>query len=244
MFSLLCRWALVWLAVTFTCSQCEDCRVQDGKPGQPGVAGRDGLPGQKGEKGDPALQDPTVVFVKGDRGDLGNPGPIGPKGHPGIVGVSGLPGAPGPKGASGDGSNLSAQKMPAFSVVRTTAGHPRHDRPIGFDRAITDMTGDFNLGSGEFSCKVPGVYYFVFHAMSEGNLCLRLRSSSGTRLSFCDFNTKKRTQVLSGGAVLTLVKNSKVWIEAFKHQNADANFMTQTFETSLVFSGFLIYSSN
>ncbi|XP_061105762.1 complement C1q subcomponent subunit A [Conger conger] len=240
---------VLWLVVLLGLVFCQDtCRVQDGKPGQTGAPGRDGRFGQKGQKGEaaPWMGTDMKTGVKGSRGDRGFPGSMGPKGYRGENGQMGMPGikgAPGPTGHSGGG--LEGQQHSAFSVERTLKNKPNNGVPVTFNTVLADINSDFNIVTGYFTCKTAGVYYFVFHSMSIGNLCLALKSDVlGTEsLGFCDFNKNGNTQVLSGGGVLKLSKGEKVWVEPFKEGSNLANHMTNTQSRSIVFNGFLVFSS-
>ncbi|KAI1903785.1 hypothetical protein AGOR_G00030790 [Albula goreensis] len=239
----------LWLAAMLAPVLCQDeCRVRDGKPGDVGSPGRDGLLGQKGQKGEPA---PGVNLdmnkgVKGDSGDQGFPGPLGVKGFMGFVGPQGAPGPQGPPGPSGVVSDGSGQPQSAFSVQRTKTDKPPNGIPVTFDEAMVDIKGDIDIRTGYFTCKVDGVYYFVFHSMSKGNLCLALRSDAfdaDEKLGFCDFNKRGSHQVNSGGVVLRLAQGQRVWVEPFKVESNLANHMTDSPGRSFVFNGFLIFPS-
>ncbi|KAG9341471.1 hypothetical protein JZ751_019281 [Albula glossodonta] len=222
----------LWLAAMLASVLCQDeCRVRDGKPGDVGSPGRDGLQGQKGQKGEPApgVNLDTNKGVKGDNGDQGFPGPLGVKGFMGYVGPQGAPGPQGPPGPSGVASDGSGQPQSAFSVQRTKTDKPPNGIPVTFDEAMVD-----------------GVYYFVFHSMSKGNLCLALRSDAfdaDEKLGFCDFNKRGSHQVNSGGVVLRLAQGQRVWVEPFKDASNLANHMTDSPGRSIVFNGFLIFPS-
>lgn len=244
--------AAVWVAglFSFTLSQ-NDCKVLDGKAGQAGNPGRDGWPGQKGEKGQPAsqvqLSKDEMNFLKGDEGEQGPVGDIGIKGFQGFIGPPGPAGPPGPVGVSGGSSGDVDTSKAAFSVVRTSRTDPSYNRPVTFDKAVTNVNDDFSLETGRFSCSVAGVYYFVFHSVSEESLCLKLRRDTDPEvgLTFCDFNLNKRSQVVSGGAVLELARGSKVWIEPVKNPDrvGEYNKMAKKADMSAVFSGFLIFTT-
>lgn len=183
-------------------------------------------------------------------GEMGSRGPQGPQGEKGVMGKMGAPGAPGPKGPTGSSGHISKSipsQRPAFSVLRSAKDHPSHNQPVTFNAQLSNVKGDFNLQSGKFTCRVPGVYYFVFHSVCEGHLCLRIKSDSETpaSLSFCDVNVLSQVHVVSGGAVLKLAQNNTVWIEPFKeNQSKDSNKMsTKPEKGSTVFNGFLIYHS-
>ncbi|XP_026794099.1 complement C1q subcomponent subunit A [Pangasianodon hypophthalmus] len=242
---------VVWVAVLLSFSLCQDkCRVQDGKEGVQGVPGRDGLPGQKGEKGEPGLQMESskekLIALKGDKGEDGPIGDIGAKGFNGLLGPPGPIGPPGNPGGS-VGSGVFNAKKAAFTVIRKKNENPRYNSPVIFTEALTNLNQDFNLATGSFTCKVAGVYYFVFHSVSEGDLCLKLVSNSnaGVSLTFCDYNPRKTSisQVMSGGVVIELAKGNRVWLEPVRipGHNKETNKMSKT-EMS-VFSGFLIFAT-
>ncbi|XP_069039208.1 complement C1q subcomponent subunit A [Lepisosteus oculatus] len=243
---------LVWLAVLLPSGLCQEpdgCRVQDGIAGEPGTPGRDARPGQKGQKGEPAPQSDLsrVTGSKGSQGDRGPPGPMGLKGYRGDLGVLGPVGQPGPPGPKADASGSVELDRSAFSATRTVPGLPQTGTPIVFDNVISNVNNDYNGATGRFKCSIDGVYYFVFHAVSSGNLCLALRSSAlvvqdGERLGFCDYNAGGQAQVLSGGVVLQLKRNQEVWVEAVREQNVAFNNMAP--DSSSIFSGFLIFSTS
>ncbi|XP_051536298.1 complement C1q subcomponent subunit A [Myxocyprinus asiaticus] len=247
----LAQFALVWVGVLLPFFSCQEfCRVQDGKDGLEGIPGRDGMPGPKGEKGKPALQVELNKIAldefKGEMGSQGPQGEVGPKGYLGLQGPPGPPGPKGPRGTSAGFGTANISQKPAFSVLRNKLSYPLHGQPVTFDMQLSNVNGNFHLETGYFTCKVPGVYYFVFHSMSEGRLCLRLKSNSKSpvSLSFCDFNLRSVSQVVSGGAILKLAQNERVWIEPFKADNTDGNKMSKSSgQVSAVFNGFLIYPS-
>lgn len=241
-----------WVAVLLSFSLCQDvCRqAQSGKPGEPGISGRDGWPGQKGEIGEPGLQvelnKEVLTAFKGDKGEDGPIGDIGAKGFPGILGPPGPIGPPGNPGSSVD-RVISNEKQAAFTVVRKINENPQYKKPVKFNEELANLNKDFNLATGYFTCKVSGVYYVVFHSVSEGDLCLNLLSDNDARVSlkFCDYNQRKTNiaQVMSGGVVIKLNEGHRVWLEPFKiaGHNRETNKMSKTEMT--VFSGFLIFAS-
>ncbi|KAJ8342736.1 hypothetical protein SKAU_G00326640 [Synaphobranchus kaupii] len=240
---------VLWLVTLLGLAFCENaCRVQDGKPGESGTPGRDGHLGQKGQKGEaaPWLDTDMKIGVNGDRGNRGFPGSMGLKGYRGENGDRGLPGSKGPSGPDGGSSGFDEQYQSAFSVERTVANTPDHGKPVTFNNVLTDIKSDFDIKTGHFTCKIAGVYYFVFHSMSMGKLCLALKSDAliENSLEFCDYNKNAAFQVLSGGGVLQLTKGQKVWVEPFmENQKLQANHMTNTKSRSIVFNGFLVFPS-
>ncbi|CAL8381447.1 unnamed protein product [Boreogadus saida] len=224
------------------------CKGTDGRPGEAGLTGRDGWPGIRGDKGQSAPADvaagPLLKGAKGKRGPQGLTGPMGYQGDPGEEGQSG---APGPTGSRGGDVNFARTVIhrSAFSVVRTLNTYPQNSQKVIFQDVIVNTPGDFSLSTGIFTCRVPGVYYFVFHAYSKVSMCLRLNSDalSPTPLEFCDYNSRETGQVLSGGGVLQLTRGKKVWMEGFMdHQPATVT--TDTQEKKIIFNGFLVFSTS
>ncbi|XP_030769369.1 complement C1q subcomponent subunit B isoform X2 [Rhinopithecus roxellana] len=189
-----------------------------GFPGLPGLAGDHG---EFGEKGDPGIP--------------GNPGKVGPKGPMGPKGGPGAPGAPGPKGESGD---YKATQKIAFSATRTINTPLRRDQTIRFDHVITNMNNNYEPRSGKFTCKVPGLYYFTYHASSRGNLCVKLmrgRERPQKVVTFCDY-AHNTFQVTTGGMVLKLEQGENVFLQA-----TDKNSLLGLEGANSIFSGFLLF---
>ncbi|NXG44126.1 C1QC protein, partial [Psilopogon haemacephalus] len=120
-----------------------------GLPGMPGMPGKDGRDGLKGAKGEPG--DPGIPGLPGKRGPTGY---HGPDGLPGPVGMPGEPGMPG---------SYRQKLHSAFSVTRQTKEHPMKNVPVVFNHVITNTNHDYNTTTGKFTCRIPGLYYFVFH---------------------------------------------------------------------------------
>ncbi|XP_067279003.1 complement C1q subcomponent subunit A [Pseudorasbora parva] len=242
---LLALFAFLWVGALLPSASGQDNCALHGKDGVKGVNGRDGLPGAKGEKGVSALQDKlNSINVEELKGEMGSRGPPGEFGLKGFIGEQGPNGPPGPKGPSGSSASIgnvdgnAGSQKPAFSVLRNRTDYASYGQPVTFDSEFSNVNDHFKRDTGYFTCKVPGVYYFVFHASSEGRLCLRLKSDSQSpvSLSFCDYNPRSQSLVVSGGVVLKLSKNNKVWIEPF----TDGGDRTMSKSMYVVFNGFLI----
>ncbi|XP_044527254.1 complement C1q subcomponent subunit C isoform X1 [Gracilinanus agilis] len=214
-------------------SSCYGIPGMPGLPGIPGKDGRDGLKGPKGEPGIPAI--PGTRGPKGQKGDPGLPGHPGKNGPMGPAGPPGDPGFQGPPGQPGTPGKYKLKYQSVFSVTRKTQEHPESNRLVKFNTAITNPQGDYNLATGKFTCKVSGLYYFVFHASQTANLCLSLYQSGTKMATFCD-HSSNRKQVTSGGVLLHVTSGQEVWLEV-----NDYNGMVGTEGSDNVFSGFLLF---
>ncbi|KAM6312811.1 complement C1q subcomponent subunit C [Podargus strigoides] len=204
-----------------------------GMPGMPGKDGRDGLKGAKGEPGIPATS--ATQGPKGMRGEPGSPGLPGKTGPPGSRGVPGVPGIMGTAGQPGVPGSYKQQQQSAFSVTRQTSKHPLKNVPVVFNHVITNTNHDYNTTTGKFTCRHPGLYYFVFHSSQTGNLCVILYKNENKMASFCDHKTNTM-QVSSGGILLHLDAENEVWLEV-----NDYNSMVGIGNSDSVFSGFLLF---
>ncbi|XP_063209826.1 complement C1q subcomponent subunit C isoform X1 [Chroicocephalus ridibundus] len=212
------------------------CYGIPGLPGMPGVPGRDGRDGLKGAKGEPGLPaTPASRGPKGMKGEPGSPGlpgktgPIGPPGPPGDPGMMGMAGEPGMPGS------YKQKHQSAFSVTRQTSEHPLKNVPLVFNHVITNTNHDYNTTTGKFTCKIPGLYYFVFHSSQTANLCVILYKNEIKMASFCDHKTNTM-QVSSGGILLRLGAGNQVWLAV-----NDYNGMVGISNSDSIFSGFLLF---
>eukprot|EP00070_Physeter_catodon_P005606 XP_007111866.2 complement C1q subcomponent subunit B isoform X2 [Physeter catodon] len=207
-----------------------------GIPGAPGSDGKPGTPGIKGEKGLPGLAGDHGEFgEKGDPGFPGIPGKVGPKGPVGPKGAPGPPGVRGPKGESGD---YKATQKIAFSATRTINSPLRRDQVIRFDHVITNTNNNYEYRNGKFTCRVPGLYYFTYHASSRGNLCVNLmrgREQTQKVLTFCDY-AYNTFQVTTGSVVLKLGLGEAVFLQV-----TDKNALVGIDGANSIFTGFLLF---
>ncbi|XP_044134509.1 complement C1q subcomponent subunit B [Bufo gargarizans] len=226
------------------------CRTQScqarmpGIPGIPGTPGADGKDGADGEKGD---QGPPGTFLgwneeehRGDPGRLGMPGKVGPKGP---MGPPGHPGHKGEKGLKGQSGEYKTELHSAFSVKKTTIGNPRKDQPIRFDREIINVNRQYNIHNGTFTCQIPGLYYFTYHASSRGHLCIhivkgRVNEAKERIVLFCD-QVLNVFQTTTGGVVLKVSKEESVWLET-----TEKNYLLGTEGADSIFSGFLLFAES
>ncbi|XP_004678643.1 PREDICTED: complement C1q subcomponent subunit C [Condylura cristata] len=204
-----------------------------GLPGTPGKDGHDGLQGSKGEPGIPAI--PGTQGPKGQKGEAGTPGHPGKNGPRGAAGLPGFPGPIGPPGPPGLEGRYKQKYQSVFSVTRQTVHFPEPNALVKFNSVITNPQGDYDTGTGKFTCKVPGLYYFVYYVSLKANLCVQLYHKGIKITTFCDHLTNSK-QVSSGGVLLQLQTGEEVWLTV-----NDYNGMVGTVGSDSVFSGFLLF---
>nr|CBN80645.1 Complement C1q subcomponent subunit C [Dicentrarchus labrax] len=249
---------LVGVALLLTTGQCDvSCRGTDGRAGEDGIPGRDGWPGVKGEKGEPGIPgmpgrdgrdggkgdkgDPGTVgnvglgFQKGDKGDPGLMGFSGKRGQSGDPGEPGVPGVAGPLGEPGEAGTIGVRQQAAFSVARGTDQYPDKASIIRFTNVITNINNDYQTETGRFRCRVPGTYYFVFHASLEDKLCVLMKVDQTLVTSFCDHRRGKR-QTTAGSVAVYLSRNQEVWLETKDYRGMRGRPAGYS-----IFSGFLLH---
>lgn len=154
------------------------------------------------------------------------------------MGASGQPGTPGimgPNGEPGEEGRYKQKHQSVFTVTRQTAEPPASNSLVKFNTVITNPQGDYNTSTGKFTCKVPGLYYFVHHTSQTANLCVQLYRDDVQMTSFCDHMSNSK-QVSSGGVLLRLQEGAQVWLRV-----NDYNGMVGTAGSDSVFSGFLLF---
>ncbi|KAM6371577.1 complement C1q subcomponent subunit A [Pluvialis apricaria] len=214
------------------------CWAPAGKDGFPGVPGLDGRPGQKGDMGEPgkSAQRTGIRGPKGDAGEPGPPGIPGNQGYHGPPGLPGFPGQPGPMGVKGKAGNILEQPRPAFSASRKSP--PSMGRTVVFDNIITNQESSYSPQTGEFTCRIPGLYYFAYQVVSNGDLCLSITKNREHVVSFCDYNSRDLLQVNSGSSVLSLAVGDRVSIST---DPARGSMIYSGSEADSVFSGFMLF---
>ncbi|GLD58145.1 complement C1q subcomponent subunit C-like protein [Lates japonicus] len=207
-----------------------------GIPGMPGLPGRDGRTGEKGQKGEAGAEwQGSLSPQRGEKGEPGLMGFPGKRGQSGEPGEPGIPGLAGPPGEPGERGVVGVQEKAAFSVARGTNDYPEKASVIRFTTVITNINNDYDTSTGHFRCRIPGTYYFVFHASLEDRLCVLLKLDQRLLSSFCD-HRRGRRQVTSGGLAVYLQRDQEVWLET-----KDYRGMRGSPSGYSVFSGFLLH---
>ncbi|XP_078103761.1 complement C1q subcomponent subunit C [Sander vitreus] len=207
-----------------------------GMPGIPGLPGKDGRDGPTGQKGLPgATWHGGLGPQKGEKGEPGQMGFPGKRGQSGELGQAGTPGIAGPQGEPGEPGAVGVQQQAAFSVARGTTEYPEKASIIRFTKVITNINDDYDTRTGRFRCRVPGTYYFVYHASLDNRLCVLMKLDQTLLASFCD-HRRVRRQVTSGSLAVYLSSGQEVWLET-----KDYRGMTGKPAGYSIFSGFLLH---
>ncbi|XP_044066120.1 complement C1q subcomponent subunit C-like [Siniperca chuatsi] len=230
--------ALLSLAIPLLVAM-ESCPAigMPGMPGIPGLPGRDGRDGEKGQKGQPGAEwHGGLVPQKGEKGEPGLTGFAGKRGQSGEPGKPGGPGIDGPLGEPGEPGTAGVQQQAAFSVARGTNDYPDKASVIRFTNVITNINDDYNTATGHFRCRVPGTYYFVFHASLEDRLCVLMKLDQTLLTSFCD-HRRSRRQVTAGSLAVYLSRDQEVWLETKDYRGMRGKPAGYS-----IFSGFLLHA--
>uniref|UniRef100_A0A8B9R8A6 Myeloid-specific peroxidase n=1 Tax=Astyanax mexicanus TaxID=7994 RepID=A0A8B9R8A6_ASTMX len=143
----------------------------------------------------------------------GPPGPRGPAGEQGPRGSQGINGPPGPPGPPGPGSNSTAQKS-AFSMKLGSASLLPIKKLI-FRDAVFNSFNDYSTQTGEFTCRVPGLYEFVFSLSSPRSAgIVSLMCNSTAVLSSVPSSQSPGRITYSGQTILWLPQGTRVSLEA------------------------------
>ncbi|KFU87339.1 Complement C1q tumor necrosis factor-related protein 5 [Chaetura pelagica] len=187
-------------------------QIEDNKI--PGLcSGQPGIPGTPGLHGGQGL--PGRDGRDGRDGAMGMPGEKGEMGPPGPPGPRGEVGSPGLDGAHGEKGAQGECAVPPRSA--------------------------FSAKRPEFTCEVPGLYYFAVHAtVYRASLQFDVVKNGQTVASFFQYygNWPKPTS-LSGGALVRLEPEDEVWVQVGV---GDYIGFYASVKTDSTFTGFLVYS--
>ncbi|XP_033102533.1 complement C1q tumor necrosis factor-related protein 3-like [Anneissia japonica] len=225
----------------YSCNMC--CHGPSGQPGisgVPGTPGGLGPPGAPGSKGDRGIRgargqkgEPGNEGLKGDKGSEGFPGKQGPLGPTGPLGAKGNNGSQGEKGEPG--LKASQSRKSAFTALRTTHVQTT-EWVISFTSMEINIGNDFDKNTGKFTCRISGVYFFMFSFMSfappQPYVKLKL---NGRVITTAHRNEPNPNDQIGSGATVQLNVGDQVWLTNEKRRlygNSNHPF---------TFTGFMIY---
>ena len=220
-----------------------------GMPGQPGPYGPKGDVGPTGQKGDMGrgqkgdMGEPGAPGNTGPKGDdgIGLPGKTGPRGPPGLDGPTGATGVKGQKGEPGETPVDSSNRV-AFTVVRTSSSSVSsvHSTRLTFEGTKTLLQGtNFDLGTGTFTCDIPGVYVFMFSVNRYPGFHLYVHlSKNNERIMTGHSGSTSHHDQVSGSAVLVLQQGDTVYLTFTGRAYSSTSY------NYISFCGFLLSSND
>ncbi|KAG7333315.1 hypothetical protein KOW79_003450 [Hemibagrus wyckioides] len=136
--------------------------------------------------------------------------------------------------------------MSAFSVARTSSvlgESSRHDKreALRFDVEYVNIGGHFNKSSGQFTCRVPGVYFFAFTVGKHPRRAVSVKLMKGTgevQAMVFDEDTSRKRGMQSQSLLLVLNQGDIIWLYSQQDERY-AVYSNQGRYTT--FSGFLVY---
>ncbi|XP_076122021.1 complement C1q tumor necrosis factor-related protein 6-like [Alosa pseudoharengus] len=184
-----------------------------------------------------------MTILKGDKGDRGE------RGTPGIQGVEGQPGRAGPEGPKGSKGGSGPPGAPcqrqhaAFSVGRRKALHSEeHYQTLLFDVTFVNLDDDFDMFSGRFRCRVPGIYFFNVnvHTWNFKETYLHVMQND-TERAIVYAQPSERSIMQSQSLMLPMGRGDQVWLRLFKRERENAIYSDDT-DIYVTFNGHLIKS--
>lgn len=178
---------------------------------------------------------------KGDRGDRGTPGKTGPEGPPGPRGSGGSKGSKGQAGAPGDACKIQNS---AFSVGRRKSLHSLETyQGLLFDTVFVNLDDHFDMFSGKFTCRIPGIYFFNvnIHTWNFKETYLHIMQNE-TERAIVYAQPSDRSIMQSQSLMLELKLSDEVWVRLYKRERENAIYSDDV-DVYITFNGYLIKAS-
>ncbi|MBN3312874.1 C1QRF factor, partial [Atractosteus spatula] len=183
-------------------------------------------------RGEHGVVVPLSTGAPGPPGPVGPPGKVGPRGYPGLPGVPGMAGQPGPPGVPGTATRPRIAFYAALSELFT------QQDVLKFTDVITNLGADYSPASGKFTCRVPGVYFFSYHILKDGEqMWADLMLNNQVYASSTAQDASSKFDTAANSAVLQLKAGDEVYVKLDGGQvmkdGAQGRYST--------FSGYLLY---
>ncbi|KAI4875193.1 hypothetical protein NFI96_000076 [Prochilodus magdalenae] len=149
---------------------------------------------------------------------------------------AGPPGPPGIDGPPGPAANITTQRS-AFSMqLGTLPNTPISVRLITFRNSVYNDLNDYSTETGEFTCRVDGVYEFVFFLTSTRSVgTVTLRSNNTVVMSSVASQQTPGRLTYSGQIVMRLNPGDRIRLEA--------SLGSSGLSSDSYFSGHLIFTN-
>uniref|UniRef100_A0A8D2DU48 C1q and TNF related 8 n=1 Tax=Sciurus vulgaris TaxID=55149 RepID=A0A8D2DU48_SCIVU len=182
-----------------------------------------------------------ISILKGEKGEAGARGHAGKSGEEGPQGSRGLQGHKGQKGQMGPPGAPCQRAHAAFSVGRREGLHSTEDfQAVPFDTELVNLDGAFDLATGHFHCKVPGIYFVSLHVhtwtFKEAYLHVMLDQRP---MAVLYAQPSERSLMQAQSLLLPLAASSTVWVRMF-HRDQDNAIYGEPGDLYITFSGHLV----
>ena len=163
-------------------------------------------------------------------------------GKSGPTGQTGTQGPSGPKGERGETPGVAgpAPQTSAFTVGRTSPQSGNNGDILLFTTTHSNIGADFNVATGKFTCRIPGIYSFSFHIMfvrESPNGQIQLQKNNQGIVSVYHDGDAQTYATESNGAILQLEVGDEVLLQFVDYHTGEVHDNVSHFTS---FSGFLL----
>ncbi|KAL7883425.1 hypothetical protein SRHO_G00010830 [Serrasalmus rhombeus] len=190
------------------------------------------------------LWDTELADFAGDKGDKGNKGTPGKPGLEGPPGPRGHEGPKGSKGQAGVPGDPCKSEHSVFSLGRRKALHSAdYYQALIFDTVFVNIPEHFDMFTGKFHCRVPGVYFFNvnIHTWNFKETYLHIMQNEEAQ-AIIYAQPSDRSIMQSQSILLPLKLGDEVWVRLYKRERENAIYSDDV-DVYITFNGYLIKSS-